>query len=41
MMAAIFLGLASMSYLETMNPSIIPFGTLKTHFLGLSLMPFS
>ena len=39
--AEIFSGLASMSRFETMNPKSIPRGTPKTHFSGLSLMPFS
>jgi hypothetical protein len=41
MMAAIFSGLASMPRSDMMNPSSIPLGTPKTHFLGLSLMLFS
>jgi hypothetical protein len=40
-MAAIFSGLASVPHSEMMNPKSMPRGTLKTHFLGLSLTPFA
>jgi hypothetical protein len=40
-MAAIFSGLASMPHSETMNPRSMPWGTPKTHFSGLSFMPFA
>ena len=39
--AETFSGLASMPRSKTMNPKSMPRGTPKTHFLGLSLMPFS
>jgi hypothetical protein len=35
-MAVIFIGLASIPRLLTMNPSNFPDGTPKTHFFGLS-----
>ena len=37
-MVMIFSGLASMPRPNTMYPSSFPFGTPKTHFLGLNLM---
>jgi hypothetical protein len=40
-MAAIFSGLASMPRSETMKPRSMPQGTPKTHFSGLSFMPFA
>ena len=40
-MAETFSGLDSMPRSETMNPKSMPRGTPNTHFLGLSLMPFS
>ena len=40
-MAEIFSGLASMLRSETIKPSSMPLGTPKTHFSGLSLMPFA
>ena len=40
-MAETFSVLASMPRSETMNPKSMPRGTPKTHFSGLSLMPFS
>ena len=40
-MAEIFSELASMPCSETMKPSSTPLGTPKTHFSGLSLMPFA
>jgi hypothetical protein len=40
-MAAIFSGLASMPRSETTNPRSMPRGTPKTHFSGLSFMPFA
>ena len=40
-MAEILSGLASMPRSETMKPSSMPLETLKTHFSGLSLMPFA
>jgi hypothetical protein len=36
-MAIIFIGLASIPRLLTMNPSNFPHGTLKMHLVGLSL----
>ena len=39
--AETFSGLASIPRSETMNPKSMPRGTPKTHFSGLSLMPFS
>ena len=41
MMAKIFFELVSMPGSEMMKPSSIPLGTPKTHFSGLSLMPFA
>ena len=41
MMAEIFSGLASMPRSKTIKPSSIPLGIPKTHFLGLSLIPFA
>ena len=40
-MAEILSGLASMPRSETMKPSSMPLGTPKTHFSGLSLIPFA
>ena len=40
-MVEIFSGLASMPCLKTIKPSSIPLGTPKTHFSGLSLLPFA
>ena len=41
MMVEIFSGLALMPHPKTIKPSSIPLETLKTHFSGLSLMPFA
>ena len=41
LMAEIFFRLALMPCSETIKPSSIPLGTPKTHFSGLSLMPFA
>ena len=37
-MDVIFLGLASITRLDTMYPNSFPFGTPKTHFSGVNLM---
>jgi len=40
-MAETFSGLALIPHSDTMNPRSMPRGTPKTHFSGLSLIPFA